>query len=66
LFLATNCGRTDGPPTPVSFTGTTSDTCGAATVVVTGYDCYQVNKAGKRVNKNYSCVVSAAGDTITV
>lgn len=62
-----NAPATITPPlAPVSFTATTSDTCGAASVIVTGYDCYLVNKAGKRVNKNYSCVVSAAGDTITV
>jgi hypothetical protein len=54
------------PQAPISFTATTSDTCGVATVVVTGYDCFMVNKAGKRVNKTLSCQVALAGDTITV
>jgi len=54
------------PDAPIAFTATASDTCGTATVIVTGYDCYMVNPAGKRVNKKLSCVVSAAGDTITV
>jgi hypothetical protein len=35
-------------------------------VVVTGYDCCLVNRAGKRTNKNYSRVIAAARDAITV
>lgn len=58
--------RITPPNAPIAFTATTSDTCGAASVVVSGYDCYMVNKAGKRVNKNYSCVISVAGETLVV
>ena len=54
------------PQAPISFTASASDSCGAASVVVTGYKCYFDNKPGKRVNRTPSCQVALAGDTITV
>jgi len=54
------------PDAPIAFTATADDGCGLATVTVTDYDCFKYNKAGKRVNKKYSCQVALSGDTITV
>ncbi len=55
------------PDAPISFTATADDVCeGPLPAVVTGYDCFKVTKKGKVIDKTYSCVVSFAGDTITV
>ena len=52
---------------PISFTATADDVCeGPLPAVVTEYDCFKVTKKGKAIDKTYSCVVSVAGDTITV
>jgi hypothetical protein len=53
------------PDAPISFTATTDDFCGS-TVEVTGYDCWAINGAGKRISKLESCVVSFTGDTVTI
>jgi hypothetical protein len=54
------------PDAPVSFTATTVDNCNFGSVEITERDCYFPNGAGKRVDKTKSCVVSFAGDTITI
>jgi hypothetical protein len=53
---------------PISFTATATDNCedSATTVTIIASDCYKYNKAGKRVDKTESCVVSVVGDTITI
>jgi hypothetical protein len=64
--VACNAPATIVPPSaPISFTATAEDNCGVAASVI-GYDCYMINPAGKRVDKTDSCVVSFAGDTITI
>lgn len=54
------------PEAPISLTATSADNCGAADTVVTGYDCFQFTRKGKRIDKTSSCVVSFAGDTLTI
>ncbi len=53
------------PDAPISFTATATDNCDAS-AVVTSYDCWTINGSGRRVDKTESCVVSFAGDTLTV
>ena len=55
------------PDAPVSFTATATDQCeGALTPEITDFDCFKFTKKGKRVNKTKSCVVTFAGDQITI
>jgi hypothetical protein len=54
------------PDAPVSFTATASDNCDPAEAVITAYDCYTYNGAGKRIDKTNSCVVGFAGDVLTI
>jgi hypothetical protein len=54
------------PDAPISFTATSSDSCGPTTTEITEYDCFWINPAGRRVDKTNSCVVSFAGDTLTI
>lgn len=55
------------PDAPVSFTATATDQCqGALIPEVTDFDCFKFTKKGKRINKTSSCVVSFAGDQITI
>jgi hypothetical protein len=54
------------PDAPISFTATSSDNCGPTTTEITEYDCFWVNPAGWRIDKKNSCVVSFAGDTLTI
>jgi hypothetical protein len=55
------------PDTPVSFTATAEDVCvGPLTPEIVDYGCYKLTKKGKVINKEQSCVVSFAGDTLTV
>lgn len=52
---------------PVSFTATAEDVCtGPLTPAIVDYECYKVTKKGKVINKEQSCVVSIAGDTLTI
>jgi len=52
---------------PISFTATATDVCDAApAVTITGFDCFKLTKKGKRIDKTESCVVTLAGDTITI
>ena len=52
---------------PISFTATAVDVCDAAPVAnVTGFRCYTVNGSGKIVDKGESCVVTFAGDSVTI
>jgi hypothetical protein len=52
---------------PVSFTATADDVCtGPVTPAIVDYGCYKVTKKGKVINKEQSCVVSFAGDTLTI
>jgi hypothetical protein len=53
------------PDAPVCFPATTTDNCGAQ-VAVTGFDCWKINGAGKRISKLESCVVEIHGDTLCI
>jgi hypothetical protein len=66
--LLCNAPATITPPdAPISFTATANDTCeGPLPTLVTEYDCFKVTNKGKIIDKTDSCVVSFAGDTITV
>lgn len=54
------------PGHAVSYQATATDNCSVNQVVITGFDCWSENPAGKRVDKTGSCVVSVSGDTITL
>lgn len=55
------------PDAPISFTATATDQCyGPLTAEITSYDCYKITKKGKRIGKTNSCVVSIAGDQISI
>jgi hypothetical protein len=62
--------NTDGvvvrPGMPVSFQATATDNCSVTSVAVTAFDCWQINNAGKRVDKTGKCVVSLSGDKINI
>lgn len=64
-----NCHSTDNitpPSAPVSFTATATDAVSEPVVNITGYDCFMINKAGKRVDKRDACVISYQNDTLTI
>lgn len=63
--IACNAHDITPPDAPIAFTATTADNC-SATIEITGYDCWKINGAGKRISKLGSCEVSIDGDTITV
>jgi hypothetical protein len=54
------------PDAPISFTATATDNCGVDSVSVLDPDCFKITKKGKVIDKTDSCVVSVAGDTITI
>jgi hypothetical protein len=55
------------PKAPVSFTATAEDVCmGPMTPEILGYGCYKMTKKGRVIIKQQSCVVSFAGDTLTI
>jgi hypothetical protein len=55
------------PKAPVSFTATAEDVCvGPLTPEILDYGCYKMTKKGKVISKLQSCVVSFAGDTLTI
>ncbi len=66
--ISCNAPTTITPPdAPISFTATVDDICDAGpTVEVVAYDCYKVNKKGKRIGKEASCVVTFEGDSVTI
>ena len=45
---------------------TATDNCGVESVAIFEPDCFKFTKKGKRIDKTESCVVSVAGDTITI
>ncbi len=51
---------------PISFTAAASDNCGVAQTLVTEFTCLKLTKKGKIIDMTESCVVSIAGDTITI
>ncbi len=53
------------PDAPIAFHATATDVCDVAATVVS-YDCFMLTKKGKRVSKLESCVVSFAGDTVSI
>lgn len=66
-IIQSNAPDTIKPPdVPISFTATATDDCEVSSVIITNYDCYFINGAGKEVDKTESCVVSINGDTITI
>ena len=51
----------------LAFAATASDVCDdQVDAVVASYDCFTFTKKGKRVSKLESCIVSFAGDTLTI
>lgn len=54
------------PDAPISFTATAADNCGLGSMAITGYDCWAINGAGRRIDKKGSCEVTIEDDTITV
>jgi hypothetical protein len=51
----------------ISFSATASDTCDDEVAAeVTAYDCYTFTTKERRVSKLDSCIVSFAGDTLTI
>jgi len=55
------------PDAPLSFTATAEDVCvGPLTPEIVDYGCYKMTKKGKVINKEQSCIVSFAGDTLTI
>lgn len=64
--IACNAPATITPPgTPVSFTATTEDNCGA-TASVTGFSCWRINGAGKVIDLSGSCGVTLDGASLTL
>jgi hypothetical protein len=53
------------PDTPISFTATATDNCGAS-ATITGFDCFKFTKKGKRVDKTGSCVARVIDDKISI
>ena len=51
---------------PISFTATADDNCSVGRVEITSFSCFAVMQNGKIIDKGESCVVTIAGDTITV
>ncbi|MBN1147854.1 MAG: C1 family peptidase [Anaerolineales bacterium] len=66
--IACNAPDTIIPPdAPIAFTATAIDNCDEdAFVEITGFDCFTFTKKGKRIDKTKSCVVSLAGNRITI
>ncbi len=66
--IACNSPATIVPPdVPIAFTTTAVDQCqGPITPVITGFDCFQFTKKGKRIDKTESCQVAVNGDSITI
>jgi len=63
---ACNAPATIVPPdAPISFTATASDNC-RATVEVAEFDCFKIQRRGRRVDKRHSCEVAIAGDKVTI
>ena len=55
------------PDAPISFTASADDQChGALTAEITDYDCFKFTKKGKLIGKKNSCIVSIAGDQISI
>jgi hypothetical protein len=55
------------PDAPISFTASATDQCsGPLTAEITSYDCFKLTKKDKRISKTESCLVSIAGDQITI
>ena len=64
--LACNSPATITPPqAPVSFTATAHDDCGAATVSITGYDCWKLTGNGQHTHGT-GCKVRISGATIEI
>ena len=62
--------NTDGihvrPGVSSSFRATATDACSVASLEVTSYDCWQVSKNGKKVDKTNDCVVSFSGADLNI
>ena len=55
------------PDAPVSFTSSAEDTCDASpSTMITEYNCYKLNKKGKLINKESSCVVTFGDSTVSI
>jgi len=66
--IACNAPATIRPPDAlIAFGATATDVCDAeVTAQVTSYDCFTFTKKGRRVSKLESCVVSFAGNTLSI
>jgi len=54
------------PGIPFSFQVAATDACSVASLEVTAFDCWQLNKAGKKVDKTADCVVEISGVDVNV
>lgn len=68
--ISCNAPATVQPPQAeqgLAFAATATDVCDDEVAAeVTGYDCLTFTKKGKRISKLESCIVSFAGDTLTI
>jgi len=54
------------PGLPSRFEATANDNCSVSSVSVASFDCWQINRAGKRVDKTDKCVVELSGPVIDI
>jgi hypothetical protein len=64
--LSCNVPSVTPPDAPISITGTATDNCEVASVVLSEPDCFKFTTKGKRIDKTKSCVFSVGGSTITI
>jgi hypothetical protein len=66
--IACNAPATIRPPAAlIAFGATATDVCDdSVTAAVTGFDCFAFTKKGRRISKLESCVVSFAGNTLSI
>jgi hypothetical protein len=64
-----DCGapETVAPPdAPLTFTASATDACGAASVTITGWECFMLTKKGRPVDKTEACAATTDGGSFTI
>jgi hypothetical protein len=66
--VSCNAPATIRPPdAPISFAASAVDNCSEDPLVeVVGFDCFDLTKKGRRIDKTLSCVVQLDGNTVTI
>jgi hypothetical protein len=60
-------GTITPPDAPISFIPTATDNCDDdPPVTITDFECFKFTKNGKRIDKDESCRVDTAGDSLTI